>query len=594
MNKSTLRTKIITYTVYMVLLTLSIVGIFFFSTFYKMLLTNAYKTLETSVSQTQTSMENNFNALDNMVYMILSDENIKQWLNKEESFLNNDPYTFSKINNLVNNLQFGLIFDSSWTSKQLESIQLYIDDKKVSLISRHAPFNSEGNDIYEKVLKEAQRSNKSSVFIPPNDSEKRLLFVKKISNYYSNDKFLIICEIRTNKFAEVLSTLPSYYEAVIVNEKNQICFSNKEELLGRELPYDFKMADEVIGVKGGYEITVNDDKYLFVRQRIDGSEFSINISISRKVLLAQVIFAMKNYALVMLVILCVLIVLVFLISSRYTRVIPDIINNLNRIREKNYYSRMPGYKDKQLNMISETFNRMSEEIETLINKVYVNRILLKDNELKLLQSQMSPHFLVNSMTIIGASALLRGEKETYESVRALNGLIGAKLLNTEEQLLVSIENELHYVEYYLYLQKLRFQERLQYSIIIEDKNVLECLVPRLSLEPIIENAVIHGIENNIKEGIVKIEIIKENDILILRVSDNGKGFDVTNFYEKSSKKSDERHHIGLKNTDKRIKIIFGNTYGLFIKSVIDEGTIVEIHMPLFMNLDDLELDKEAK
>ena len=203
--------------------------------------------------------------------------------------------------------------------------------------------------------------------------------------------------------------------------------------------------------------------------------------------------------------------------------------------------------------------------------------------IKFLQHQMNPHFLFNILLTIQMKAKSCQDESIYKMVNSLTTLLRAGVY-TESMPKIKLRQELEYVEFYLYLQQVRFEERLTYTIDIEDEHLLESMVPKLSVEPMVENSIIHGLENKIGHMKVDVVVKQSENNLCIEIIDNGCGFDleklngemidqVINRHEKPSK-------IGIKNTDERLKLIYGQDYGLQIKSQIGEGTSIRMLMPL--------------
>lgn len=214
-------------------------------------------------------------------------------------------------------------------------------------------------------------------------------------------------------------------------------------------------------------------------------------------------------------------------------------------------------------------------------KVYKADICLRENELRMLQSQMDPHFLINLLTTININCLLRDEKETADALEHLNRFLSAQLLNTMHNTFVKLEDELNLVRDYLSLQKIRFADVFSFCIEVTDNALLECVIPRLSLQPLVENAIVHGFSDTTRDGCVRIDVSSDEKDLVIVVSDNGRGFDVSEAFSNSQQdQPQERRAIGIRNTDKRIKLLYGSSYGLFIQSVIRCGTTITLRLPI--------------
>lgn len=231
-------------------------------------------------------------------------------------------------------------------------------------------------------------------------------------------------------------------------------------------------------------------------------------------------------------------------------------------------------------------NTMINNIQHLISTVYEEQVQKerlhsrqKDVELKMLASQINPHFLYNTLETIRMKARCSGESEIEELVKML-----AKILRRNIQVgdkLVTLKSELELVEYYLKIQQYRFGDRIRYSIDIRcDIDFLK-IMPLL-IQPIVENAFVHGLETKEGQGIIRI-IVERTDRLRIHIIDNGNGMSEDKLNEIIESLNDfsklSRDHIGLNNVNQRIKLLYGDEYGISIKSKESEGTTVVIEIP---------------
>jgi two-component system sensor histidine kinase YesM len=587
--KMSIRSKIIIATMMLVFISLFVSGCFFFFNYYKLLVNNTYDSLDISIAQLQESVDKNLIKLESMTSTVVRNRQINAWLNNDLDFTGNNNDIYIKLNKLMTELQSALILDNSWLEEYIQSIHIFIDDQHVQILTRNVMQSSDEKAKFEEIKTYAEQINKTTIFVPPQNNKSNVYYIKKVTNYYDNPTMYIICEINQSFLSKELQRFSNLFFAYIADREGKIFFSNNQAALGGKVPLDVPSIRKITQFSDLFSLFNQNRTELSVSKPLERREFTISFSIQRADLFGQIVDSIQDFVLISIVILIIFVALTVIILSTYTRVIPDVVNRLNEISKQNYKVKMPRYNDWQLDLISQTFNRMTTEIETLINKVYRNELLLKENEFKLLQSQMNPHFLTNTMTTISTGAYMRGEQKTYESISALNKFISGRLQSMMEPNFVTVESELKYIEIYLYLQSLRYTDRLNYSIEMQDLELLSMMIPRLIIEPIVENAVIHGIEDQIETGRVDIVIKRENQDLVVVVTDNGKGFDASELYlePKSSKK--ERQHIGMYNTNKRLQLIYGPEYGLQVTSQQGVGTQVTIRIPMTEQNDEFEV-----
>jgi len=222
---------------------------------------------------------------------------------------------------------------------------------------------------------------------------------------------------------------------------------------------------------------------------------------------------------------------------------------------------------------------MTDYIERLVKEVYETQLVAQQSQIKYLQSQMNPHFLFNVLSMIEMRAALNEDKEVQDMLYKLSKLYQGKIFRKNEYF-ISLEEEMEIVDFYLSIQNNRFGEKITYSIFYKGgkevyKNVL---VPRLSIEPIVENAVFHGLEPKKEKGHISVNVSFVNDCLEIEIEDDGVGFDIEKIAEKNTGK--DHSNVGLWNTNKMIRNLCGDAYGLDINSKIGEGTVVKVLLPI--------------
>lgn len=237
-----------------------------------------------------------------------------------------------------------------------------------------------------------------------------------------------------------------------------------------------------------------------------------------------------------------------------------------------------------------------DELENLIDKDRLINSSMKEAQYLALQNQIHPHFLYNTLEGIRSEALIAGLDSVAEMTEALATFFRYTISHLDR--LVSLEEELENVENYYYIQQFRFGEKLHLSIEYEHDEdiskpeILNLSLPKLTLQPIIENAIFHGIEKNVRQGKIRIRIGVTDCRLVILVSDNGVGMEEEklialnaqlahlNLEPKSKNTEKTRGGIALINVNNRLKLLFGEEHGLYVYSNVGSGTDVEVSLPL--------------
>lgn len=268
-------------------------------------------------------------------------------------------------------------------------------------------------------------------------------------------------------------------------------------------------------------------------------------------------------------------------TFRITKPIEEVKDKLQEVAKGDFHAKLPDYGNLEFGEISRGFNRMTAEIDHLVNEVYEKQLLVRDMELKFLQTQMNPHFMFNVLKALALQARIDGNEELGKKIAVFSQLIQAKVYRSGTEK-VQIKQEMEYVRYYLEIQQFRYGQNFTYSIEIGD-GLEECYIPKLCIQLVAENAVVHGLET--KTGAGKVEITVEQDIkgLLITVADNGVGFGIDGEVPLPLEMPalDQSHnHVGLNNAENIINLMYGPEYGIRIFSETGRGSRIEIHIPV--------------
>ena len=264
-------------------------------------------------------------------------------------------------------------------------------------------------------------------------------------------------------------------------------------------------------------------------------------------------------------------------SRKFTKPLQNIVEKIEQVGAGDFEARLENYSIAEFQQISDSFNEMTQKVVQLIKEVYETQLLVKEARLRYLQAQINPHFMFNVLTMIAIRVKRHKDDELYHMVTSFAGLMQGKLFRKNE-VEIPLKEEMEIVGFYLYLQGERFKDIITYEITWESEELKKYFVPRLCIEPLVENAVIHGLETKNSEGKIEITISQpETDMLKIVVEDDGVGFDVSHIDEKSDNKSPR---VGVMNIQRLIHNLYGEKYGLQFFSEINKGTRVELYLPV--------------
>lgn len=236
----------------------------------------------------------------------------------------------------------------------------------------------------------------------------------------------------------------------------------------------------------------------------------------------------------------------------------------------------PVHGSKEIEALSDSLEHMVKRIQALMSKVRNEEITLRKTELRALQAQINPHFLYNTLDSIGWLCEEERSQDAVEMVNALARLFRISISKGHE--LITVGKEVEHAKSYLKIQKFRYKEQFTYDFHI-DEACLGYYCNKITLQPFIENAIYHGLDRMVDEGHIQIGISQTEDKIVFTVEDNGVGMTEEETKELLKKEPGDKTGIGIKNVNDRIKIYFGEAYGVEIESEPDEGTLVRITMP---------------
>ncbi|CUX35820.1 cache domain-containing sensor histidine kinase [Clostridium sp. C105KSO13] len=273
-------------------------------------------------------------------------------------------------------------------------------------------------------------------------------------------------------------------------------------------------------------------------------------------------------------------VLTSILSQEMTRPLKKLMNTIEKIKEGNTSLRASVGSEDEIGMLGKNFNEMLGRLEELTAKEKQANYLLSQAEYKALQAQINPHFLYNTLDTMSSIAQIKECPEVSRLSQSLSNIFRYSL-NMKDPF-STVSKEIVHLKNYCYVMDTRMQDNIQYVYEI-DETVLQEEIPRLSLQPLVENALNHGLRSKRGDKFIQIQVKSEAENLTICVADNGIGMDADKF-NKNLKKNDLKYvekgdSIGLHNINARLKMLYGNEYGLWIESVIGEGTKIYMRIP---------------
>jgi two-component system sensor histidine kinase YesM len=422
----------------------------------------------------------------------------------------------------------------------------------------------------------------NQMFIINNKFPKVAMIRSLIStNNYENIGFMVIClNITTldNLYSE--NTKSSKRSVILLDEQNNLISlkSSDDNLKTEDISnYILPAINERAGKKN---ISLGGENYLITYDTTEQSSWKIIYTVPVNELLRDLKSVLVITIIVVLGCLVIALILAMFISTYLTSPINKLIYSMEKVKQGNFKEKVNFKYNDEIGILGEQYNDMIDNINNLIGEVYMLQIQEKEAELKALQAQINPHFLYNTLDSIFWKAQKSNDKEIGEMIHALSKLFRLTLNRGHE--FTDISNEKDFIHSYLLLQKLRYGDKLDYSLDF-DETILFFRIPKLILQPFVENSIAYGTEYSNTKSIIRVTGEQHQQGIRFTIKDNGSGIS-EELIEKIQ--ADDMINVSngstgyaMKNVRKRLSLYYDNNFVFNIFSSLGEGTTIEIIIP---------------
>lgn len=411
-----------------------------------------------------------------------------------------------------------------------------------------------------------------------------LIQARVVKDYYSlEDIGALVIYIKPDILDQVFWEAATLKQGdiLLVNTQGNIVFDKSGEHIGEQTSFPF-LSDGYSNSKGYYVDKYLEEKSLITYLPSHNKDWVL-VAITPFKLIASESLSIRNIA--------VILVLVSLVSAflfdrffirRLVSSIISVVNGMKRVQQGIFVpitSTLPA--DDERDLLVDGFNRMSTQIDELIEQVETEQSRKKEAELQALVAQINPHFIYNSLESINSMAVLQGNKSISKMVISLGKLLRISI--SENQELIPLQMEIEHVRHYMDIQKFRFEDKFSYDLQLSD-SLKYFKTQKLIVQPIVENALYHAIEPMEDSGMITIRAQEHGNDIFIYVMDNGPGFDsetLLNMWNKDwgNLKKYRENGVGLKNVHERLRIRFGGQYGIMICSSPGFGSTIRIRIP---------------
>ena len=359
----------------------------------------------------------------------------------------------------------------------------------------------------------------------------------------------------------------------LMDNKGNIVYHPQQQLLYSGLKTENTAA--LVGKEDGSYV---DDNMIYSISTVEGSLWRVvGVSYVDELVNANVQSMVQVMMGIVAAVLAVTAVCSFVVSNLLSRPLQKLSTAMETFeRDADRYNYKPIRGSREVRELSASFDHMVGKIKELMAKVRQEEIDLRKTELNALQAQINPHFLYNTLDSIAWMCEQGRNTEAVQMVHSLARLFRISISRGHE--LIPISREIEHAESYLQIQKFRYKNQFEYSFDV-DPECLDYLCNKITLQPIIENSICHGLDMLVDEGRIDVTVRRDGDDILFTVSDPGVGMTQEQANSMLSREPEDRTGIGIKNVNDRLRIYFGESYGLSIASEPDVGTCVQIRMP---------------
>ncbi|MCM3694670.1 sensor histidine kinase [Neobacillus niacini] len=404
-------------------------------------------------------------------------------------------------------------------------------------------------------------------------------FMEPTSKYIYGFMYFTIQEKDFRKFYSSYTSLGN--NVLVMDQSGTILSSNRNEFIGKKEPELLKYATKLEEQQIDYmDADFKGKDHLIMVEYLPTFDLYLVNLIDKKAAFANIIDK-KSIVLICILFIFLAIIIVFFASRGLTNSLSNLVKQIGNTPKNDFDHYIPVTGTYETRQIGLAFNSMLDELHEYVNKLVLVQKQKRNAELAALQQQINPHFLYNTLTSIKFMVQQGGKEEAAETVNALISLLQNTIGNISET--ITVRQEIDNLKSYVLINQKRYGERIRVNYFIEPE-CFEIQIPKLILQPFIENSFFHGF-NKKNGGTINVLVWKEGATLICEVLDNGDGMEASadNKLPITKRKQAMFSGIGVRNVDERIQLIYGEAYGVTISSKIGEGTKVRISLPVQKN-----------
>lgn len=569
-----IRNKIFFSFIFLIIMALLAVSVYFIS--YTTKIYN--ETMKTSGKNTLQLISEKYDltlkSVEKQVENIITDATIQEIM-ADQSIVNEyqDFQHRQSVNNILSD------FKKTWPI--INEFLLIKNNQKV-YSSNHIYY--ELSDELKEELAKFEKQKQPIMYIAKVDKKIDLLLVRKLFNENTGAYLGMVCTKFNERelyklFAEF--TKDTTVDIYLVDKEGGIISNGDTKKVGKKIEkyYDYEMIEKIKKTTHG-KYRIQNQNYLFIYQENSVSHAGLIEVIRLNTLSKFIKDALLSITGVIIFITCIVSILAYFLSSSITKPLNELKDTMMSIRRGDVEARAKIKSKDEIAVLAMEFNSMTDKIGFLLEELRKEERDKKQYEIKIIQSQINPHFLYNTIDNICGLVITNQNKNALKMLKSLSTFYRGVLNEGNSNSMLTIAKEIQIMESYLQIMKFRYQEKLEYAIEV-NFDMKMYTIPKMLLQPIVENAIIHGIRAKEGSGYIQVMLKKEKESISICIQDNGKGMSQEKLDEIVYGKTEEKDiSFGIKSIQQRLDIIYDKKSKFVISSKEDTGTKVDIEIPV--------------
>ncbi|BDG36140.1 cache domain-containing sensor histidine kinase [Saccharococcus caldoxylosilyticus] len=526
------------------------------------------------LSTTSNTIENELEKIEDVSYRISTDPQIQRYLSLE----NAQRTEYEKF--IIRHSMIDRILNFTTKERYIQSVSI-IDANGIEYNVGSRIFKIQ-EEQKKRAKDAARKAHGSNIWMNWHAKHPILVSVREIRKY-ENLSFdhlgIIIIQVNLEKLIEnLLEGSKKIDGEFLVMDRNSLIYPEQIRM-----PFNHLASSLDMGASGYQIKTINHKKYFVVHIKSNSFEWSYLNIVPFSDIFKSILIIKTAIAMIFILLSLAVTSLGIKFSKSITSSLENLLLTIKDVQEgdfkeaKKKFLKTPVDRDDEVGELYRNVQLMVQRIDELITENFLKQLVIKETQFKALQAQINPHFLYNTLESINWLAKANNQTQISRMVESLAFLLRNSM--SLKKPLVTIEEELRIVENYILIQKYRFEDRLDFHMSV-DPGIFQCSIPRLTLQPLVENSIHYALEPRIEPCKIRIYSILDKGDIKLVVEDDGPGMNPKIIEQiKEGKTKTRGKGIGLANIDERIKLSYGEKYGVHIESDPLKGTKVIVTLP---------------